>query len=76
MGFGIIADVDIESERLRGLGELRFTLWGLHRIRRLRKYRARLSYLEMARSNDDGIKFADEDDEDQVLAELQKLTKN
>ncbi len=66
VGFGIIADVDIESEHLRYLGELRFTLWGLHRIRHLRRYRARLSYLEAAGTAGDGIKFVDEDDEDEV----------
>ena len=34
IGWGIMADIDIESERLRAIGESRFTLWALHRIAR------------------------------------------
>ncbi len=68
VGFGIIADVDIESEHLRALGELRFTLWGLRRISHLRRYRARLSYLraDSQAQGSEGIKYADEDEEDQA----------
>jgi sphingosine kinase len=32
VGWGLIADVDMESEPLRCLGGIRFTIWGLHRI--------------------------------------------
>lgn len=34
VGWGLIADIDIESERLRALGEARFTFWALHRVLR------------------------------------------
>ena len=40
----MIADVDIESEVVRGLGNLRFTIFALLRIAKLRKYRAKLWY--------------------------------
>lgn len=45
VGWGIIADIDIESERLRSLGKTRFTLWAFHRIANLKTYKGRLSYL-------------------------------
>ena len=32
-------DIDIESERLRMLGEHRFAAWGLNRVANLRLYR-------------------------------------
>lgn len=46
MGFmwALIADVDIESDRIRWAGSARFTLWALLRILRLRRYRAKLSF--------------------------------
>jgi len=45
LGWGLMADIDIESERLRILGEPRFTIWALVRSFALRKYHAKLSYL-------------------------------
>lgn len=48
IGWGIMADIDIESEKLRAIGEARFTLWALIRALGLRKYRGRLSYLPVA----------------------------
>lgn len=48
IGWGIMADIDIESERLRYLGEARFIVWSLIRTLGLRKYRGRLSYLPVA----------------------------
>ena len=33
------SDIDIESERLRALGENRFQLWSLNRLANLRLYR-------------------------------------
>ena len=45
MGWAIVSDVDIESERLRCLGSLRFTVGALQRIVFLRDYPGRLSYL-------------------------------
>lgn len=43
--WGIMSDVDIESEKYRYLGNGRFTLGALIRILGLRTYRGRLSYL-------------------------------
>jgi sphingosine kinase len=45
VGWGLMADIDIESERLRMIGEPRFTVWALLRSFALRKYSAKLSYL-------------------------------
>ncbi|XP_046912772.2 sphingosine kinase 1 [Dermatophagoides farinae] len=44
-GWGLMADIDIESERLRFLGEPRFTIWSVYRSLALKRYRGRLSYL-------------------------------
>ncbi|XP_076056458.1 sphingosine kinase 1-like isoform X2 [Oratosquilla oratoria] len=44
IGYGLLADVDKESERLRFMGEMRFTVWALVRLASLRRYRARISY--------------------------------
>jgi sphingosine kinase len=43
--WSIIADVDIESERLYWLGDMRFDIWAVWRILFLRRYRGKLSYL-------------------------------
>ncbi|XP_064625235.1 sphingosine kinase 2-like [Lineus longissimus] len=45
ISWGIMADVDIESEKYRRLGPVRFTIGGLTRIFNLRTYRGRLSFL-------------------------------
>jgi len=45
LAYGIISDIDIESERMRYVGEARFTLYALQRIASLRTYRAKLWYL-------------------------------
>lgn len=45
IGWGLISDVDIESERLRSFGHQRFAIWSIHRILRLRTYHGTLSYL-------------------------------
>lgn len=45
ISWGIIADVDIESEKIRGLGALRFTIYGLLRIGKLKTYKGKLWYL-------------------------------
>ncbi|KAL7643561.1 UNVERIFIED_CONTAM: hypothetical protein RMT77_005543 [Armadillidium vulgare] len=44
IGLGILADIDIDSEKLRAIGETRFTLYGIAKILNLRKYKIRLSY--------------------------------
>lgn len=45
VGWGLLADIDIESESLRFLGGFRFTVWGVVRTLGLRRYRGRLSFL-------------------------------
>lgn len=45
VGWGIMADIDIESEKLRAIGEIRFTLWAFWRVLNLRTYHGRISYL-------------------------------
>jgi sphingosine kinase len=45
IAWAIIADIDIESEKLRCLGEPRFTIWGAWRgLCSLRKYHMELQY--------------------------------
>ncbi|NXC43602.1 SPHK1 kinase, partial [Penelope pileata] len=46
-GWGFIADVDIDSEKYRRLGNARFTLGTLQCLARLRVYQGRLSYLPL-----------------------------
>lgn len=43
-GWGLLADIDIDSEWLRQLGELRFTLYGLLRSITSKSHRCRLSF--------------------------------
>ncbi|XP_067936065.1 sphingosine kinase 1-like [Watersipora subatra] len=43
--WGLVADIDIESERFRRLGILRFKLEALYRIAKPRSYKGRLSFL-------------------------------
>ncbi|XP_022095454.1 sphingosine kinase 2-like isoform X2 [Acanthaster planci] len=43
--WGIIADIDIESERLRWMGKPRFTIGTIIRVLNLRRYRGILSFL-------------------------------
>lgn len=44
IGCGFLSDVDVESERLRFMGEPRFMLWAIYRIINFRSYKLRLSY--------------------------------
>lgn len=44
LSWGIWADVDLESEILRWLGEARFTAYAIIRLLKLRKYHAKLSF--------------------------------
>lgn len=48
VGWGLMADIDIESERLRAIGEARFAVWGVIRALGLRRYKGRLSYLPVS----------------------------
>ncbi|XP_058791106.1 sphingosine kinase 2-like isoform X2 [Phymastichus coffea] len=45
VGWGFLADIDIESERLRAIGGQRFTVWSLARLINLRTYKGVVSYL-------------------------------
>lgn len=45
VGWGMVSDVDIESEAYRWLGSLRFTVGTVFRIIGLRHYRGRISFL-------------------------------
>ncbi len=45
LGWGIISDVDIESEKLRFLGSLRTDIYALMRIATLRHYPGKFAYL-------------------------------
>ncbi|XP_054287468.1 sphingosine kinase 2-like isoform X2 [Macrosteles quadrilineatus] len=47
VGWGLLSDIDIESERLRALGGQRFAVWSIARLIGLRTYTARLSYLRI-----------------------------
>lgn len=44
IGWGLLSDIDIDSEWLRCLGELRFTIYGLLRSITCRAYKGRLSF--------------------------------
>ena len=50
-GWGLMSDIDIESERLRFLGEARFTIWSLYRAANTKKYQGTLSYLPADKVN-------------------------
>lgn len=45
IGWGLISDIDIESECLRVIGGQRFTVWSFHRLVNLRTYHGTISYL-------------------------------
>lgn len=62
IGWGLISDIDIESERLRSFGYQRFAIWSVHRLINLRTYHGTLSYLPVTsriRTNaeKDGAKY-------------------
>jgi len=44
LSWGIVADVDLESDKFRALGPLRFDVYAVWRMLALRKYTARFSY--------------------------------
>ncbi|XP_059615021.1 sphingosine kinase 2-like [Phlebotomus argentipes] len=55
IGWGLISDIDIESERLRAIGGQRFTLWSVHRLISLRTYQGRVSYLPASQVVTNGV---------------------
>jgi len=42
--WGMLADIDIESERLHCLGETRFDIWAVLKVLLLKRYKGKLSY--------------------------------
>ncbi|XP_045213785.2 sphingosine kinase 2-like isoform X2 [Mercenaria mercenaria] len=48
IAWGLLADIDYESEKFRAIGEARFTLQAIRRIFSLRKYKCKLSFLPVA----------------------------
>ena len=44
-GWGLITDVDIDSETLRGLGSVRFTVYALLKVAKHKLYRGTISYV-------------------------------
>lgn len=65
--WGLIADIDIESEKIRFLGKLRTDVWAVWRIVNLRSYRARFSYLPPSKLH--GVEF---DNPESLLPPLEK----
>ncbi|ENN79792.1 hypothetical protein YQE_03848, partial [Dendroctonus ponderosae] len=51
VGWGLLSDIDIESERLRLLGGTRFTVWSVARLIGLRSYKGKLWYLPSSSSS-------------------------
>lgn len=51
VGWGLLSDIDIESERLRAIGGQRFTVWSVARLIGLRTYKGRLWYQDAAVGN-------------------------
>lgn len=47
VGWGLLSDIDIESERLRAIGGQRFAVWALARLVGLRRYRGTLTYAKI-----------------------------
>ncbi|KAJ8319222.1 hypothetical protein KUTeg_004313, partial [Tegillarca granosa] len=47
VSWGIVADIDYESEKMRALGSTRFTIYALMRILSLRTYKAKISFLPL-----------------------------
>ena len=52
VSWGMVSDVDIESEKYRNMGETRFLIGTIVRIIGLRYYRGRLSYLPAGHATD------------------------
>lgn len=47
VGWGLLSDIDIESERLRAIGGQRFTIWAIARLISLRTYKGVVSYCKI-----------------------------
>lgn len=53
IGWGLMADIDVDSEWLRWLGEFRFTIYGLLRSLTSVSYRGKLSYKKITNTIDE-----------------------
>eukprot|EP00002_Diphylleia_rotans_P022288 TRINITY_DN4367_c0_g1_i2.p1 TRINITY_DN4367_c0_g1~~TRINITY_DN4367_c0_g1_i2.p1 ORF type:complete len:408 (+),score=56.90 TRINITY_DN4367_c0_g1_i2:51-1274(+) len=51
ISWAIASDVDIESEVLRWMGDLRFTLWAVYRMIFLRRYHGKLEFISKDTQN-------------------------
>lgn len=47
VGWGLLSDIDIESERLRAIGGQRFALYAIARLLGLRTYKGKVSYVKI-----------------------------
>jgi diacylglycerol kinase family enzyme len=56
VSWALIADIDIESERFRYLGELRMTVMALIRLKNLRNYKGTIYILPVEQANDFKLK--------------------
>nr|CAH8876399.1 unnamed protein product [Trichobilharzia regenti] len=54
--WGIFSDLDYKSEKLRWMGETRFTVYGYYCIMRKQLYRAKLSYLPIDNQKSQSLK--------------------
>jgi len=65
-----ISNIDVDSEVLRSLGPLRFDLWGVYEVLRMKKHRAKFSYLPAKAKRTDTIPaIADEIKEPEWVVE-------
>ena len=67
LSWGLVSDVDIESEKLRFLGSLRFDLYALMRVCLLQTYRGRFSFVPHPDCNYPLTKVTKQDDEWQII---------
>lgn len=73
VGWGLLADIDIESERLRALGGQRFAVWGVARLIGLRTYKGKVSYLPYEKlppsseNNQTNVIYKDNTEKDEVI---------
>ncbi|KAJ2789391.1 hypothetical protein H4R20_007191, partial [Coemansia guatemalensis] len=72
--WGLLADIDIESERMRWAGAARFDLYGTLRVMNMRFYGGRLHYLPVA--DDDSDDHGDDDSNDESGVEVLGDAKN
>ena len=57
--YGLIAEVDIESERIHWMGHARFDVWAVVRVLFLRKYPIKLSYTTEPSSSNNTLSITD-----------------